>query len=60
MANQDSTPPEPIIRFTVDMPESLHHQLSMAAARMKKKKVELARFAIAQLLKDLDDDAVVG
>lgn len=52
--------PERTIRFTVDMPESLHQRLSQAAARLKRKKAVVIRMAIEQALKDLDDDAVVG
>ena len=55
-----STTPERIVCFTVDMPESLHQQLSEAATRLKRKKAVVVRMALEQALKDLDDDAVVG
>ncbi|MBD2429226.1 hypothetical protein [Phormidium sp. FACHB-1136] len=60
MANATPTSQERIIRFTVDMPESLHQQLSEAATRLKRKKAAVVRMALEQALKDLDDDAVVG
>lgn len=47
---------EPTIRFTVDMSESMHHDLSLLAVKQRKTKAELVRFAIAQLLKDMQDD----
>jgi predicted DNA-binding protein len=60
MANSTPTSQERIIRFTVDMPESLHQRLSEAAKRLKRKKAAVVRMALEQALKDLDDDAVVG
>lgn len=51
--------PEPIVRFTVDMPLSLHQALSLAAVKTRRKKAAMVRFAIWQLLKDLDDEAMV-
>jgi predicted DNA-binding protein len=60
MTAPQSTTPERIIRFTVDMPESLHQQLSDVATRLKRKKAVVVRMALEQALKDLDDDAVVG
>ena len=35
--------PERTIRFTADLPESLHKRLTMAAARAGKKKVDIVR-----------------
>jgi hypothetical protein len=43
---------EGTIRFTVDMPESMHRELSILAAKLGKRKVVLVRQAIAQLLQD--------
>ena len=60
MTSPNASPPERIIRLTVDMPESLHQQLSQVANQRRKKKAGLVRFAISQMLKDLDDDAVIG
>ncbi|MBD2429030.1 hypothetical protein [Phormidium sp. FACHB-1136] len=61
MRAPQSTTPERIVRFTVDMPESLHQQLSEAATRLKrkKKKAVVVRMALEQALKDLEEDAVV-
>jgi hypothetical protein len=60
MSAPQTTTPERIVRFTVDMPESLHQQLCEAATRLKRKKAAVVRMALEQALKDLDDDAVVG
>lgn len=60
MHTPQSTTPERIVRFTVDMPESLHQRLTQAAAKAKRKKAVVVRMALEQALKDLDDDAVVG
>ncbi len=43
---------EPTTRFTVDMPESMHRDLSLLAAKTGRKKVDLVRLAIAKLLED--------
>jgi predicted HicB family RNase H-like nuclease len=42
------------VRFTVDMPESLHRQLSIRAAQQGRKKVELVREWIAQQLENVE------
>ncbi|MGG6240794.1 hypothetical protein ACQ4N7_19405 [Nodosilinea sp. AN01ver1] len=60
MTTPNNSTPERIVRFTVDMPESLHEQLSQKATQWNRKKAYLVRLAIAQALKDLDDDAVIG
>jgi predicted DNA-binding protein len=60
MSAPQTTTPERIVRFTVDMPESLHQRLSQTATRLKRKKVMVVRMALEQALKELDDDAVVG
>jgi hypothetical protein len=60
MSTPQTTTPERIVRFTVDMPESLHQQLCEAATRLKRKKASVVRMALEQALKDLDDDAVIG
>ncbi|MBW4462476.1 MAG: hypothetical protein KME47_19880 [Nodosilinea sp. WJT8-NPBG4] len=49
MTTSDNSTPERIVRFTVDMPETWHEQLSQAAGRFGKKKAMLVRLAIAQL-----------
>ncbi|MBD2425529.1 hypothetical protein [Phormidium sp. FACHB-1136] len=60
MSTPQTTTPERTIRFTVDMPESLHQHLTDVATRLKRKKAMVVRMALEQALKDLDDDAVVG
>jgi predicted DNA-binding protein len=60
MSAPQTTTPERTIRFTVDMPESLHQRLSQTATRLKRKKAVVIRMALEQALKDLEDDAVVG
>ncbi|MBD2429425.1 hypothetical protein [Phormidium sp. FACHB-1136] len=60
LASAFPTSQERIIRFTVDMPESLHQQLSEAATWLKRKNAVVVRMALEQALKDLDDEAVVG
>ncbi|PZO45824.1 MAG: hypothetical protein DCF17_00300 [Shackletoniella antarctica] len=52
MTTPDNSTPERIVRFTVDMPESLHEQLSQKADHYGKKKAMVVRLAIAQTLKD--------
>ena len=47
------------VRVTVDLPESMHTDFSVFAARCKKSKAELLRMAIAQMLK-YEGDEVVG
>lgn len=52
-------PPQPgpgeekTIRFTADLPESLHQKLSILAARTGKKKVVIVRELLADALKDV-------
>lgn len=47
-------PKEPTIRFTADLPESLHKKLSMLAARTGKKKVDIVRLLLAEALEQVD------
>ncbi|KAI9129291.1 CopG family transcriptional regulator [Acaryochloris sp. CCMEE 5410] len=47
-------PKERTIRFTADLPESLHKKLSMLAARTGKKKVDIVRLLLAEALEDID------
>lgn len=56
-------PPQPkerIVRITVDLPESMHTDFSVLAAKCRKSKAELLRMAIAQMLKYEEGDEVVG
>jgi metal-responsive CopG/Arc/MetJ family transcriptional regulator len=46
---------EAIVRFTVDMPESLHQELSELAVKQRVKKAVLVRRAIVQMLRDVRD-----
>ena len=45
---------EVMIRFTVDMSESLHRKLSMKAAKTGRKKVDIVRMLLQDGLKDVD------
>jgi hypothetical protein len=44
---------EKTIRFTADLPESLHQKLSILAARTGKKKVAIVRELLTEALKDV-------
>jgi predicted DNA-binding protein len=46
---------ERMIRFTADLPESLHRKLTMLAAKSGKKKVEIVRAILEEVLKDVDE-----
>lgn len=52
---QASLPTERTIRFTVDMPESLHKKLSVFAARSGRKKVDIVRAVLEAVLKDVEE-----
>jgi hypothetical protein len=45
---------EPMVRFTVDMSESLHRKLSMLAARTGRKKVDIVRMLLEDGLKEVE------
>jgi hypothetical protein len=45
---------EPTIRFTVDLPESLHRKLSAAATKAGCKKVDIVRMFLEERLKDIE------
>jgi len=45
---------EPTVRFTVDLPESLHRKLSAAASKAGCKKVDIVRMLLENGLKDFD------
>lgn len=50
-----TTPPkEATVRFTVDLPASMHRKLSILAARTGKKKAEIVRVLLFEALKDVD------
>jgi len=48
------TPPkEATVRFTVDLPASMHRKLSILAARTGKKKAEIVRVLLDEVLEDV-------
>jgi hypothetical protein len=50
------TPPkEATIRFTVDLPASMHRKLSLLAARTGKKKAEIVRVLLDEALEDVSE-----
>jgi hypothetical protein len=49
------TPPkEATVRFTVDLPASMHRKLSILAAKTGKKKAEIVRMLLDDALADVD------
>lgn len=46
---------EPTVRLTVDLPESMHRSLSILCARTGKKKAEIVRMLLDDVLKKLND-----
>lgn len=50
-----TSPREATIRFTVDLPASMHRKLSILAARTGKKKAEIVRVLLEDVLKDVGD-----
>jgi hypothetical protein len=46
---------EATVRFTVDMPESMHRKLSMLAAKTGRKKVDIVRLLLEEALKDVEE-----
>ena len=51
---ESATEREPIVRLTVDMPESMHRKLSMFCARTGKKKADVVRLLLNEALQELD------
>jgi hypothetical protein len=50
------TPPKEVtVRFTVDLPASMHRKLSILAARTGKKKAEIVRVLLDEALSDMND-----
>ena len=43
---------EPTIRFTVDLPESMHRRLSMLAAKTGRKRADIVRLLLDEALKE--------
>ena len=52
---ESATEREPIVRLTVDMPESMHRKLSMFCARTGKKKADVVRLLLNEALQELDE-----
>lgn len=46
---------EATVRFTVDMPQSMHRKLSMLAAKTGRKKVDIVRLLLEEALKDVQE-----
>ncbi len=51
---EEPTPKEPTKRFTVDLPESMHRKLSILAAKSGRKKSEIVRLLLSDLLEDVE------
>jgi predicted DNA-binding protein len=51
----DTEPREATIRFTVDLPESMHRKLSILSAKTGAKKAHIVRKLLEQVLIDVDD-----
>jgi len=51
----ETEPKEATIRFTVDMPESMHRKLSILAARSSKKKAVIVRLLLESALDEVED-----
>ncbi|MGL5806584.1 MAG: CopG family transcriptional regulator, partial [Xenococcaceae cyanobacterium] len=50
-----TTEREATVRLTVDLPESMHRQLSYLAVKSGKKKAEIVRALIDELLQSIDE-----
>lgn len=46
---------EATVRFTVDMPQSMHRKLSMLAAKTGRKKVDIVRLLLEEALSDVEE-----
>jgi predicted DNA-binding protein len=46
---------EPVVRLTVDLPESMHRRLSILCARTGKKKAEVIRMLLNEVLIDVSE-----
>ena len=51
----DTEPREATIRFTVDLPESMHRKLSILSAKTGAKKAHIVRKLLEQVLTDIND-----
>lgn len=55
MTRLQTPPKEATVRFTVDLPESMHRRLSILAAKTGKKKADIVRVLLDQEMKDLEE-----
>ena len=55
MSKLQEQPKERTVRFTADLPESIHKKLSLLAARTGKKKVEIVRMLLMEALEEIND-----
>lgn len=46
---------EPTVRITVDLPQSMHRKLSLLSARSGKKKAEIVRALLEEILIEVDE-----
>jgi hypothetical protein len=53
MGKFQTPPKEATIRFTVDLPQSMHRRLSLLAARTGKPKAEIVRMLLDEALEDV-------
>jgi predicted DNA-binding protein len=54
MGKFQTPPKEATVRFTVDLPASMHRKLSILAARTGKKKAEIVRVLLDEALENVD------
>ncbi|MBD2778633.1 ribbon-helix-helix domain-containing protein [Iningainema tapete] len=52
---QQTTTKEPTVRLTVDLPQSMHHKLSMLAAKTGRKKAEIVRLLLDEALNEVNE-----
>ena len=52
---ETSEPKEATKRFTVDLPETMHRKLSILAAKTGRKKADIIKTLLEDLLKDLNE-----
>lgn len=50
-----TTPREPTVRFTLDLTESMHRNLSVLAAKTGRKKAEIVRLLLDEALKEFEE-----
>lgn len=55
MSKLQSPSKEATVRFTVDMPQSMHRKLFMLAAKTGRKKVDIVRLLLEDALSDVEE-----